>query len=49
MDMESQRIYYRMRLYRLSQEHPDWKPAQFAEVIGRSERWVTKWLKRFKI
>lgn len=48
MDTESQRIYDRMSLHRLSVAHPDWKAAQLAEAIGRSERWARKWLSRFK-
>jgi transposase InsO family protein len=47
MDTESQRIYDRMTLHRLSLKHPDWKSAQLAEATGRSERWVRKWLGRF--
>ena len=47
MDTESQRIYDRMTLHRLSTENPHWKSPQLADSIGRSERWVRKWLSRF--
>lgn len=48
MDTESQRIYDRMTLHRLSMAHPDWKAPKLAEAVGRSERWARKWLSRFK-
>ncbi len=48
MDTESQRIYDRMSLHRLSVGHPDWKAPKLAEAVGRSERWARKWLSRFK-
>ncbi|MCL4880521.1 MAG: DDE-type integrase/transposase/recombinase [Anaerolineae bacterium] len=47
MDSESQWIYDRMTLYTLSQQHPTWKATQLGAAMGRSERWVRKWLKRF--
>ena len=47
MDAESERIYDRMTLHRLMQEHPEWKSIQLAEEIGRSSRWVRKWVARF--
>lgn len=48
MDSESERVYDRMRLYKLSQAHPEWKSPQLAQEVGRSERWVRKWLVRFR-
>lgn len=48
MDTENQRIYDRMTLYRLMQANPTWSPAHLAEVVGRSERWGRKWIKRLK-
>ena len=47
MDTESQWVYDRISLYRLSRQHPDWTSRQYAEVMGRSERWVRKWRRRF--
>ena len=47
MDSETRRIYDRMRLHFLMQEHPHWRPDAFAEVIGRTVRWVRKWQTRF--
>jgi hypothetical protein len=48
MDTESQWIYDRMRLHQLMQAHPTWSPAHLAAVVGRSERWGRKWVKRLK-
>ena len=48
MDSESQRIYDRMSLHRLAKKYPHWQPIQFAADLGRSERWVRKWLQRFE-
>jgi len=48
MDDESQRIYDRMKLHQLSLKHPDWRAKDFAQEIGRCERWARKWLKRFR-
>ena len=48
MDSESQRIYDRMTLHRLRLTHPAWPTTQLAEVVGRSERWVRKWLRRLE-
>jgi hypothetical protein len=48
MDNESQQIYDRVALHRLVQKHPDWKAPHLAAEIGRSERWVRKWLRRFE-
>ena len=48
MDPESQLIYDRMTLHRLMLTHPDWKPDQYAEEIGRGEKWVRKWTKRIE-
>jgi Homeodomain-like domain len=38
----------RANLYYLWQQHPDWSHAQFAAALGRSKRWVEKWLKRLR-
>src|SRR2546421_7764478 len=42
--------YYaaRANLYYLRQHHQEWSPAQLAAVLGYSEDWVKKWLKRFQ-
>lgn len=48
MDIESQRIYDRMTLHRLMENHPNWSPAHLAAQVGRSERWGRKWVKRLK-
>lgn len=42
--------YYaaRANLYYLCQHHQEWSPAQLAAVLGYSEDWVKKWLKRFQ-
>lgn len=48
MDTESQRIYDRMRLHKLMKKHPHWQPAQLAAMLGRSERWGRKWVRRLK-
>ncbi len=34
MDSETRRIYDRMRLYFMMQEHPTWGPKALAEIIG---------------
>lgn len=48
MDTESQRVYDRMRLYRLAQQHPDWKPRRYAEELGKTAKWVRTWLARIE-
>lgn len=48
MESEIRRMYDRFHLYFLMQEHPHWSPASYAEVIGRSRRWVRKWQKRLR-
>lgn len=48
MDTESQWIYDRMKLYDLRRTQPAWGTSQLAQAIGRSERWVRKWLRRFE-
>lgn len=48
MDSESQWIYDRMKLYDLQRVQPAWGSKQLAEAVGRSERWVRKWLRRFQ-
>ncbi len=47
MDSETRRIYDRMRLYFMMQEHPTWRPEALAEIIGRTARWVRQWQRRF--
>ena len=47
MDSETRRVYDRMRLYVLMQDHPEWRPEAFTQVIDRTVRWVRKWQKRF--
>jgi transposase InsO family protein len=37
-----------MRLYRLLKRHTDWTVRQYADTLGRSERWVKKWRARFQ-
>lgn len=49
MDTESQRIYDRMQLYKRRQIEPNSTTRQLAEAVGRSERWVRKWVKRFQM
>lgn len=46
--MEEQWQVDRARLRRLGQENPGWSYRRLAQEIGSSERWVKKWLKRFK-
>lgn len=46
--MEEQWQVDRARLRRLYQENPSWSYRRLAEEVGYSERWVKKWLKRFK-
>lgn len=46
--MEEQWQVDRARLRRLCQENPNWLYRRLAEEMGYSERWVKKWLKRFK-
>jgi len=48
MDSESQRIYDRMRLHQLILTHPNSSSRQLAALMARSERWVRKWVQRFK-
>lgn len=48
MDTESDRIYDRMTLYRLMNQHPSWTTAQLAKSVGRTKRWGRKWFRRFK-
>jgi len=48
MDTESERIYDRMRLHQLSEQQPNWMPAQLAAELKRSERWARKWVRRFQ-
>ncbi len=47
MDSETRRIYDRMRLYFMMQEHPTWGSEALAEIIGRTARWVRQWQRRF--
>lgn len=47
MDSESQRVYDRMKLYELIQTDASTTDKYLAEAIGRSERWVRKWRRRF--
>ena len=30
------------------EQHPNWMPTQLADVLGRSERWARKWVRRLK-
>src|SRR5215470_9944818 len=46
--MEAQWIADRAALRSLSQQHPDWTQQELALCIGRSRRFVKKWLKRFR-
>ena len=48
MDTETQRIYDRMTLHRLRLTQPTWSLDVLAAAVGRSERWVRKWLQRFE-
>ena len=48
MDSESEWVYDRMRLYKLMVAHPGLSSARLAEAVGRSARWVRKWVARFK-
>lgn len=48
MDTESQWIYDRIRLHQLWKEHPDWSSRDLAREVGYSDRWVQKWISRFK-
>lgn len=49
MDSESQWIYNRMSLHHLLETHPDWSAQQVAAEMKKSERWVRKWRRRFKM
>lgn len=46
MDTESERIFDRMQLHRLMEQHPDWCNTQLAVEVGKSEGWVRKWKDR---
>lgn len=48
MDSESEWVYDRMRLYKLMVAHPGLSSLRLAEAVGRSARWVRKWVARFK-
>jgi transposase InsO family protein len=37
-----------MALHQLHLTHPQWATSQVADAVGRSERWVRKWLRRFE-
>lgn len=47
MDSEIRRMYDRLRLYFLIREQPNWAAESYAELIGRSAKWVRKWMRRF--
>ena len=46
--MEAQWIAERAALRCLARQHPDWTQEELAVCIGRSRRFVKKWLKRFR-
>ena len=46
--MEAMWFARRAALHCLSREHPDWTYADLAATVGGSERFVKKWLARFK-
>jgi transposase InsO family protein len=45
--MECEWIVDRARLRHLKEQHPEWKQEKLAEILGRSQSWISKWLKRF--
>ena len=47
MDCESERVFERMQLHRLMEQHTDWTNQHFADVLNKSEGWVRKWRYRF--
>lgn len=48
MDSGSQQVFMRMQLHNLTREQPEWKTGKLAQTLGTSERWVRKWLARFR-
>lgn len=46
--MEAQWIADRAALRCLARQHPDWTQQELAGCLGRSRRFVKKWLKRFR-
>jgi len=48
MDSEIQRVYDRITLYYLMQDHPDWKSERYTEHIDRTASWVRKWRARIQ-
>lgn len=46
--MEAQWIADRAALRCLARQHPDWTHEELAACLGRSRRFVKKWLKRFR-
>lgn len=45
---ETDWVLERVRLYELMRQHPDWKIRQYAEALGRCEKWARTWKRRIQ-